>query len=134
MPSAAVLGPLGNIAVPFAHGQLADALSKMDPVLALPSKREAFDPNSAQVKTYNSKQEVFNNQSVYLETFFEGALFETPNTFVTDLIFPFRRYDDINFAWDYYYFPLFPAVRTAQLAPPVKLGFSSRRGEATMSR
>ena len=134
MPTGAVLGPLGNVAVPFAHGELANALSKLDPVLAVPSKRELFDPQSSQVKTYNSKQEVFNGQSVYLETYFEGALFETPNTFITDLLFPFRRYDDINFAWDYYYFPLFPAVRTAQLAPPVKLGYTSRRGEATMSR
>jgi hypothetical protein len=134
MPVSASLGPLGNVALPFAHGELKNALAKLDPVLALPSKREVFDPQSSQVKTYNSKQEVFNGQSVYLETYFEGALFETPNTFITDLIFPFRRYDDINFAWDYYYFPLFPAVRTAQLAPPVKLGYTSRRGEATMSR
>ena len=132
------LGPVptagNNVGIPIANGDYSRALSQLDPILALPTKRELFDPHNAQVRTYNSKQEAFNNQVVYLETFFEGALFETPNTFITDQIFPFRRYDDINFGWDFLNFPLFPAVRTAQLAPPVKLGFERREGRATMSR
>jgi hypothetical protein len=98
------------------------------------SKREVFDPRQSQLRTFNSKQEVFNEQTVYLETFFEGALFQTPNSFITGLIFPHRRYDDINFGWDYMNFPAFPAVRTAQHAPPVKLGYETRSGSATMSR
>ena len=121
-------------AFPIGQGSGGNALQRVDPVLALQSKREQFDARNNMKQTFQSKQEVFAERSIYLETYFEGALFTTPNAFMTEMILPHRRYDDINFRWRYVEFPAFPAVRTAQHAPPVKMTFQQREGSATMSR
>jgi hypothetical protein len=117
-----------------AEAQIGGALEKLNPILALTSKREMFDPTNNQRMTFHSKQQAFNEKYEYLETYFQGALFETPNSFMTQAIFPHRRYDDIYFRWDYIHFQAYPAVRTAQHAPATKVTFETKEGSATMSR
>jgi len=127
-------GPMQSQAFPVAHGSSGSVLDRLNPALALLSKREQFDPSDNMAKSFQSKSETFEERVVYLQVFFEGALFDTPNQFMTQTLFPFRMYDDINFGWEYWHFPSMPMVRTAQHAPPIKNTFQRKRGTATMSR
>lgn len=127
-------GPMQTQAFPVAHGASGSVLDRLNPALALLSKREQFDPSDNMAKSFQSKSESFEERVVYLQVFFEGALFETPNQFMTQVLFPFRVYDDVNFGWEYWHFPAMPMVRTAQHAPPIKNTFQRKRGTATMSR